>query len=209
MGEDEVMTGLDAAAMQIVNATGDTPELRRSALNVGAFIRAATGPSLRSFVSTVSAAPKPTDLFTQGYREAVTDIVWSCVEEIDAQLADAEARSLAVKHRPFLLEMASGPRRVSDFVPGVVASMPRATKVLAKLRGAGLAEIAPFRSDGRVRAHILTAKGSAVLDGLHPVGAAHSALDSEPAPAASEPEFVPPRVDETVHTLEEALDSCL
>lgn len=119
--------------------------------------------------SKVELAREHSSSFAAGYLESMLDITAEFETTVREHADVSEADGLAVREgwRDILFALAEGLRLPSEIADYLHEDRSRVTRVLGRLRAAGLAEVTPEDPlDGRMRPHRLTSNGRRALERL-------------------------------------------
>ncbi|WP_045119126.1 MarR family winged helix-turn-helix transcriptional regulator [Haliangium ochraceum] len=123
---------------------------------------------LREFRAALGRQAFDAGSFANGFANALLDVAAEYEVSLREAADEAEVGRLALRQewREVLVLLRGGPRLPSDLAEALHKDRPTVTRILKKLRAAGLVQSYALEEDGRTRPHRLTAYGRRVLDGL-------------------------------------------
>jgi DNA-binding MarR family transcriptional regulator len=167
---------------RFASAPEDEQELRRVGRALGSELPRHRVEVLRSFRSGLARVPLPGASFASGYVAGLLDITAEYETHVRESADTQELTRAALREdwRGVLAMLAQGPKLPSELAAGLGKDRPSVTRMLKRLRAAGL--IQAYSSDaldGRRRPHRLTVQGRRLLDSL--AAAEGSALSADVA----------------------------
>jgi DNA-binding MarR family transcriptional regulator len=163
---------VDKVLTRLAGAPDDVRELRRVARALGSELPRQRIDVLRQFRAGLAQQPVSAGSlgsFARGYVNGLTDVTAEYEVSLRQVAEEAEIGRLALRRdwREVLMQLGDGPKLPSDIATSLQKDRPTVTRILKKLRAAGLVHAYSHEEvDGRTRPHRLTVHGQRVLDGL-------------------------------------------
>jgi DNA-binding MarR family transcriptional regulator len=160
---------VDKVLTRLAGAPEDERELRRVARALGSELPRQRAEILRQFRAGLVSQEMSPGSFAQGYVNGLLDVTAEYEVALREVAEEAELGRLALRRdwRDVLMLLRDGPKLPSDIAAMLQKDRPTVTRILKKLRAAGLVQAyAHEEVDGRTRPHRLTVHGQRVLEGL-------------------------------------------
>lgn len=160
---------VDKVLTRFSSAPEDERELRRVARALGSELPNQRLDVLRRFRAGLANQAMTGGSFARGYIDGLLDVTAEYEVSLRQVADEAELgrRALRQDWREVLLLLRQGPKLPSDIASVLQKDRPTITRILKKLRAAGLVEAySPDDVDGRTRPHRLTLHGRRLVDGL-------------------------------------------
>lgn len=160
---------VDKVLTRFAGAPEDEGELRRVARSLGNELPRQRIDILRQFRAGLSQQEVRPGSFAQGYVNGLLDVTAEYETSLREVADEAEIGRLALRRdwREVLMLLRDGPKLPSDIALVLHKDRPTITRILKKLRVAGLVQAYSHDEvDGRTRPHRLTLHGQRVLEGL-------------------------------------------
>lgn len=167
---------------RFATAPEDEQELRRVGRALGNELPRHRLEVLRSFRGDLTRVPVPGASYAAGYVAGLLDITAEYETHVReaADTQDLARAALREDWRGVLAMLAQGPKLPSELAAGLGKDRPSLTRMLKRLRAAGLVQVYSSDAlDGRRRPHRLTVQGRRLLDSL--AAAEDSALSADVA----------------------------
>jgi DNA-binding MarR family transcriptional regulator len=159
---------VDKVLSRFATAPEDPKELRRVARALGNELPRQRPEVLRCFRAGLARQPVTAGSHAEGYIAGLLDVAAEYEVSLRqaADQADIRRRALRKDWREVLVLLADGPRQPSDLAARVGKDRATLTRILKKLRAAGLVQVyASNELDGRTRPHRLTLLGQRIVEG--------------------------------------------
>ncbi|WP_428264031.1 helix-turn-helix domain-containing protein [Haliangium sp.] len=160
---------VDKVLKRLAAKPEDAEELRRVARALGSELPRQRLEVLRAFRAGLARQTEPEGTFADGYLNGMLDITAEYEVSLRQVADESERQRLAMRRewREVLLALREGPMLPSEIATVLRRDRPTITRILKKLRIAGLVEAyAQDEVDGRTRPHRLTLHGQRLVDGL-------------------------------------------
>jgi DNA-binding MarR family transcriptional regulator len=167
---------------RFASAPEDEQELRRVGRALGDELPRHRLEVLRSFRGGLARVPVPGASYAAGYVAGLLDITAEYETHVRESADTQELTRAALREdwRGVLAMLAQGPKLPSELAAGLGKDRPSVTRMLKRLRAAGLVQVYSSDAlDGRRRPHRLTVQGRRLLDSLAAAGS--SALPADVA----------------------------
>lgn len=160
---------VDKVLTRFSTSPEDERELRRVARALGSELPHQRLDVLRRFRAGLANQAVAGGSFARGYIDGLLDVTAEYEVSLRQVADEAELgrRALRKDWREVLLLLRHGPKLPSDIATALHKDRPTITRILKKLRAAGLVEAySPDDLDGRTRPHRLTLHGKRLVEGL-------------------------------------------
>jgi DNA-binding MarR family transcriptional regulator len=167
---------------RFASAPEDEQELRRVGRALGGELPRHRLEVLRSFRGGLARVPVPGTSYAAGYVAGLLDVTAEYETHVRESADTQELTRAALREdwRGVLAMLAQGPKLPSELAAGLGKDRPSVTRMLKRLRAAGLVQVYSSDAlDGRRRPHRLTVQGRRLLDSLAAAGS--SALSADVA----------------------------
>lgn len=165
---------------RFASAPEDEQELRRVGRALGDELPRHRLEVLRSFRGGLARVPVPGASYAAGYVAGLLDITAEYETHVRESADTQELTRAALREdwRGVLAMLAQGPKLPSELAAGLGKDRPSVTRMLKRLRAAGLVQVYSSDAlDGRRRPHRLTVQGRRLLDSLAAAGSSSLSAD--------------------------------
>lgn len=160
---------VDKVLARFATAPENKKELRRVARALGNELPRHRLDVLRKFRAGLAKQRVTDGSLAEGYIDGLLDVTAEYEVSLRQGADECEIQRQALRKdwREVLLVLKEGPKRPSDVAALLAKDRPTVTRILKKLRAAGLVQVyASDELDGRTRPHRLTLLGQRIVEGL-------------------------------------------